>query len=205
MKNQLKLRKLNNKGMAHWIAPLVVFLLVGAIGGYIYLRQSHAAITPYYSGATEKDQQARINNARSSAGKRLVKHINCLNDLAEKWSQNMGLKNTLYHNQNLAGSATNAWSMAHYCGSGRSSGWAENVGNYPGGSGLSRSISLFNMFMNSAAHRANILNGTYNRSGIGAYVDSNNTLWVTQIFATCNSGCTAAKWSNAVVYPNTIW
>ncbi|MGH7241333.1 MAG: CHAP domain-containing protein [Candidatus Saccharimonadales bacterium] len=39
------MKKLNSRGFAHWIVPAIVVLIIGAIGGYIYLRSSSAATT----------------------------------------------------------------------------------------------------------------------------------------------------------------
>lgn len=36
-------KKLNTKGFAHWIMPLIAVIAIGAIGSYVYLRSSHAA------------------------------------------------------------------------------------------------------------------------------------------------------------------
>lgn len=53
---KLKLTSLNTKGLAHFIMPLAAFVMVGVIGGIVYLYGSHAA-TPcvgnnYASGVT---------------------------------------------------------------------------------------------------------------------------------------------------------
>ena len=192
----------------HSTVPNRVVLLVAVLGvgiiGSAYIIFSQAAITAHYSGNAERDHLARVNTVRKNAGKRLVKHIDCLNNLAEKWSQNMANQNKLYHNSNLAGSATNGWSMAHYCGGGRSSGYGETVA-YATGTDANASLSAFRSFMNSAPHKAIILDNKYNRVGIGIYVSSRGVMWVTHIYAACNSDCTAAKWSQAVTYPNSSW
>jgi hypothetical protein len=39
------MKKLNTKGFAHWILPVLVVLVIGAIGGYLYLRSSSASTT----------------------------------------------------------------------------------------------------------------------------------------------------------------
>lgn len=39
------MKKLNSRGFAHWIVPMIVVLIIGAIGGYLYLRSSSAATT----------------------------------------------------------------------------------------------------------------------------------------------------------------
>jgi surface antigen len=39
------MRKLNANGFAHWVLPLIVLVLIGAIGGYIYHQRSGAVTT----------------------------------------------------------------------------------------------------------------------------------------------------------------
>lgn len=42
--------------------------------------------------------------------------------------------------------------------------------------------SVVNGWMNSSGHRANILNGSFNKIGVGAYTTTNNTTYWTQMF-----------------------
>lgn len=42
--------------------------------------------------------------------------------------------------------------------------------------------SVVNGWMNSSGHRANILNGSFNKIGVGAYTDNNSTIYWTQMF-----------------------
>ncbi|HWT55759.1 MAG TPA: hypothetical protein VN031_01860 [Candidatus Microsaccharimonas sp.] len=35
-------KKLNAKGFAHWVIPALAIVVIGGIGSYVYLRQSHA-------------------------------------------------------------------------------------------------------------------------------------------------------------------
>lgn len=42
--------------------------------------------------------------------------------------------------------------------------------------------SVVNGWMNSSGHRANILNGSFNKIGVGAYTTSDNTTYWTQMF-----------------------
>ena len=54
---------------------------------------------------------------------------------------------------------------------------AENIA-----SGQRTAAEVMNSWMNSAGHRANILNATYNQLGVGAAKDSNGNLYWTQMF-----------------------
>lgn len=42
--------------------------------------------------------------------------------------------------------------------------------------------AVMNAWMNSSGHRANIMSKNYNKLGVGCYIDSNNTVYWTQIF-----------------------
>jgi uncharacterized protein YkwD len=55
---------------------------------------------------------------------------------------------------------------------------AENVGMNSSQS----PASMVAAFMNSAGHRANILNPAYTGTGVGAYRDARGVWWVTQDF-----------------------
>lgn len=49
-------------------------------------------------------------------------------------------------------------------------------------SGQKTAADVMNSWMNSSGHRANILNSTYNKIGVGVAKDSNGSLYWTQIF-----------------------
>jgi uncharacterized protein YkwD len=55
--------------------------------------------------------------------------------------------------------------------------WGENVGVTPGTIG-----ELQQAFMNSPAHRANILDRDFRRVAVGTYRDADGLLWVTIVF-----------------------
>lgn len=170
----------------------VNFVLVFALAGVSLLLFSLAAPIPGEYGSIEKDQLARINYVRGPD----LAHIECLRVVARDWTIKMVKAERISHNPN------NASEINSKCG-GYWTAIGENVGV---GSG---SLELFNAFMASPGHKANILNSEYTRAGIGAYWSTDGRLYITHLFANC-SDCsggwntaakppadpTPAKWSN---------
>jgi len=173
------------------------FMLVFAIFGVSYLIYTNAAtaFTAGFYGSIELDQATRINSARKTAGVGTLQHIECLNKTAEAWTLSM-VKNfeqtrdykSLKHNPNGAAQ------VDQNCG-GYWTSIGENVGYSPAENG---SKAMFDAYMNSTGHRANILAGKYTKVGVGAYIDRFGMLWTTHMFATCST-CPAAWSTNATL------
>jgi uncharacterized protein YkwD len=107
---------------------------------------------------------AQINADRSRAGRAPFVHRADLAGLALTHSQTMAAKNSLYHNPNLTKQVAN-WQAV-----------GENVGM--GGN----TRVLHAAFMNSPAHRANILDRDFTEIGLGVIVDARGVMWVTEVF-----------------------
>jgi uncharacterized membrane protein YgdD (TMEM256/DUF423 family) len=109
-----------------------------------------------------------INAKRSGAGLAPVSSSGGLASLAQRHSQEMANAGRLFHTGNLGASVSTVVS-----------GWqavGENVG-------VGDSVDAVNaMFMQSSAHRANIL-GNYNLAGVGVVQGGDGRYWVTQTFA----------------------
>jgi hypothetical protein len=106
---------------------------------------------------------ALANGARSANGLGGLAVSGDLTELARQHSIEMANSGSIYHSSNLGG---------------RVSGWsaiAENVGKGPDPD------FVHNLFMNSAGHRANILDGRFSQIGVGVAWNG-NTLYVTEIF-----------------------
>jgi uncharacterized protein YkwD len=113
---------------------------------------------------TERAFKHRINAARGESRGRLWGDKD-LNKVALKHTREMIARSRLYHTpENAFRRRVTNWSML-----------GENVG--VGGSVR----SLHKAFMSSSAHRANAMNKTFNRIGVGA-LRNNGRLWVTIIF-----------------------
>ncbi len=107
---------------------------------------------------------SRINSYRAANGQtRLAEDLQA-SQVAQRWTQKMAAANRLSHNPNYSTEVTTSWYRI-----------GENVGY--GGS----EATLFQAFVNSAGHRANLLLPEYNRVGIGQVV-VNGRLWTTHIF-----------------------
>jgi uncharacterized protein YkwD len=139
------------------IAALVV--TTGALAGL--------AFTATVSSATDSNAAAfvtKTNAARRANGLPAYALASDLAAVARRHSQEMAAKQSLYHNPNL-GSDVSGWQVV-----------GENVGT--GGT----VDSIQTAFMNSPAHRANILAHDYTQIGIGTVTDANGRIWVTEVF-----------------------
>ncbi len=121
-----------------------------------------AFATPALAGA-ESQFVSKINASRAAAGKAPLEVYWDLTDDARAQSQRMAAQGEIFHNASLS-SVTGVWMAL-----------GENVGV-----GADPS-SLHSAFMNSAAHRKNIL-GDYNYIGVGVTTDGSGLMWVTMVF-----------------------
>ena len=92
----------------------------------------------------------QVNNSRASSGIAAMAQNGWMSDFAQRWAEHMAAKCTLAHSSNYATANPYNWRSL-----------AENVGS---GTSLS---SVHTAFMNSAGHRANILNPRFNYLGTG--------------------------------------
>ena len=124
-----------------------------------------AAAAPAAHASTEESRFVTLTNAaRANAGLHGYSVATDLVSIARRHSQEMAAKHTIYHNPNLANEVTNWYAVG------------ENVGM--GGT----ADSIHQAFMNSPAHKANILDHDYTQVGIGTARDSSGVLYVTEVF-----------------------
>lgn len=128
-----------------------------------------AGVAFWGSAATAAETQAaafvrKANAERTSRGLPAYTVASDLATVARRHSERMAAKHTLYHNPNL-GSEVSGWQVV-----------GENVGM--GGD----VDSIHQAFMDSPAHRANILATDYTQIGVGTVTDSDGVMWVTQVF-----------------------
>jgi uncharacterized protein YkwD len=128
-----------------------------------------AGLAATASTATAADSNAaafvtRTNAARRAQGLPGYAVAADLAAVARRHSAEMAAKQSLYHNPNL-GSEVSGWQVV-----------GENVGT--GGT----VDSIHTAFMNSPAHRANILATDYTQIGVGTVTDANGRMWVTEVF-----------------------
>ena len=119
----------------------------------------------YRNNASEKAFASKLNLARRAAGRNTLRLDPQLSKAAKVHTKEMVNKNLLYHTPTdaLKRRVTNWYELG------------ENVG--VGGT----VDSLHQAFMNSSAHRSNILYSNFRYVGIGT-VQSGGRLWVTVIF-----------------------
>ena len=118
----------------------------------------------------EADLVADVNRARRNAGLRSLIVVAGTTDVARRWSWHMAGVQQLSHNpsivSDIAGAGARDWSMI-----------AENVGEGPS----DNPDMLFQAYMNSPEHRANIMDRTARYIGMGT-VERNGIAWNTMDF-----------------------
>jgi len=115
--------------------------------------------------APRRDMHRWMNGARTDHGAVALDRVWVLRQMADEHSEDMAREGRIFHTTNLAYQLrTVSWSVA-----------GENVG-----AGL-KVRRLFEAFMDSAPHRANILNRDFRRVGIGIY-RHDGYIWMTLIF-----------------------
>jgi uncharacterized protein YkwD len=124
-----------------------------------------AAVTAGSASATSVEDvfTTKMNAARAARGIPKLTVRSHLVSVARQWAATMASQNKLYHNPQLT-SDVNNW---RYVG--------ENVGYGPD------ALTVHVAFMNSPAHRANILDRDYTEVGVGAVV-SGDRVWVAEVF-----------------------
>jgi uncharacterized protein YkwD len=112
----------------------------------------------------------RTNSLRRSYGVPVLQENDILTDKAEAWARHMASTGRLEHSTLSAGLTGLRWTAL-----------AENVGySTPTSNTL---LTIHNMFVRSAAHRANLLSRTYTHMGVGVAKDAAGRVWVVEVFA----------------------
>ncbi|MCL1598567.1 MAG: CAP domain-containing protein [Actinomycetia bacterium] len=142
-----------------------------------------AFATPALAGA-ESQFVSKINASRAAAGKAPLEVYWDLADDARAQSQRMAAKGEIFHNASLS-SVTGVWMAL-----------GENVGVG------ADPTSLHSAFMNSAAHRNNIL-GDYNYIGVGVTTDASGLIWVTMVFMRAAPGLNGGGTTTTTAPPTT--
>lgn len=118
---------------------------------------------------------AKINNVRRSHGLRALVVVPGTTDVARRWAWHLARAQALSHNPNLVSAISNAGSSA----------WTEIAENVGEGSS-SDPTSLFNAYMASPPHRANILDSQARYLGVGV-VERSGLAWNTLDFTNAYS------------------
>ena len=139
-------------------------VLALAVGSFSPATTASAGFRCYRFKESEKDFAQKINMARSAVGKGKLQLDKQLSRVARRHAWEMDNRNTLYHTPD----STLAWRVTNWTRLGENVGYGGDVG------------SLHQAFMNSPAHRDNVL-GRYRHVGVGVHKD-NGIMWVTIIF-----------------------
>ena len=138
-------------------------LTVGLAGGTAPVAHADAAgsdVTP-----VEASFLTRIASARANHDLPAYRVGRTITEVAREQARRMAARGTLFHNPDLTSDVPN-WQFV-----------GENVGFGPD------SVTLHRAFMDSAPHRANILDKDFTRIGVGAVV-RDGRVWVAEVFKT---------------------
>ncbi len=136
-----------------------------------------------------------INGARASAGVSGLSQSGGLTSLAVWWSTKMADGATGYQLQHNP----DAWTMVTQYGASNRTAWAENVAGF---SASATAQQVFDAYMGSADHRANILSSKYHYVGVGTVAGSKGA-FNTMEFTDRVDGAPAPKPSTSKPAPTT--
>ncbi len=125
-----------------------------------------AAAAPTRMATFDAQVLTLVNQARTSRGLAPVRAAKGLTSLSVWWSTQLAAGKTGYqleHNPD-------AWSMLPRYGAASRTSWGENVAKFSPSS--VPAVDIFNAYMNSPGHRANILGAGYRYIGIGTMAGS---------------------------------
>lgn len=112
----------------------------------------------------------RTNALRSSVGVPALKQHETLTRKAEDWAQHMAATGKLSHSNLTDGLSGVSWTAL-----------GENVGVSSATGDTLKTI--FELFVNSSAHRANLVNRGFTHMGVGVATDNTGRVWVAEVFA----------------------
>lgn len=152
-----------------------------ALGGATAAGAATTSFGGVLLNAFEARLAADINSARHSAGLPALAVAGGTTEVARAWAGQMAAANAISHNPSLVASL-----QSH--GSPNWTFIAENVGVGP----ASNADDLFQAYMNSSEHRANILSPQSRYLGVGAVAGRNGTEFNTLDFVDSYAGALAA-------------
>jgi uncharacterized protein YkwD len=133
-----------------------------------------SALAPTPASATVSGVRSKMyratNHSRSNHEVRRVDIHYRISKLARRHSVAMAQRGSIFH-------SSTSTIQNRYLEGVRWRTWGENVGVTPG-----TVADLQAAFMDSPAHRANILNRDFRRVAVGTYRDADGLLWVTIVF-----------------------
>lgn len=122
--------------------------------------------TAAHARSTRNRIMAKINSIRAHQGVRRLDCVAPIDNIAQGHSVRMARTRTMYHTPNLYSKLRARVRVRT---------WGENVGYAP------RWWRVVTLWMRSPSHRHNILNGRFNRCGVGV-AKAGGRFWVTMIY-----------------------
>lgn len=162
-------------------AKTVAAALTGAIASFIVLVAPSAHAASYGTGSYGSRLLQLVNEARTSNGLHALTLTGGTSTVAAGWTQHLAQQGALSHNPNLA-------SQLESHGSSNWTIYGENVGE----GAPTNPDQLFNAYMQSPEHRANILEARYRYVGV-AVVFAGGYAWNTFDFVDQYAGSTTAS------------
>jgi uncharacterized protein YkwD len=149
--------------------------IVGPLVAVVALALTAAACAPPGGSGSSApaDAATAVNQDRAAAHLGGLAWDDQLSRLAQSHAQEIAASGTLWH------SDLNAWMSAPWMVGWRSLG--ENLLVAPPGT---NGFAAEDIWMGSPPHRANILNGAFNRIGVGVAVDGAGRVWMVAEFGT---------------------
>jgi uncharacterized protein YkwD len=135
---------------------------------------TQAAGSCYWHSKKDRAIAKKTNASRANAGVRKLNLDPHLSQVARRQARAMARKRALYHTRSLGSLVTNWRSLG------------ENVGY---ASGVKR---VHKMFMNSSAHRSNVLKSSYRHMGTGVK-KAGGRVWVAVVFESRRNPGTTLK------------
>ena len=140
----------------------------------LHLRLLFAALVVFVAASCTPEQRAvieQINTDRAAAGQELLVPHPDLIAQAQDWADTMAADGDLRHSSLSGAEIPDGWNVI-----------GENVGM---GEDLS---AIQGAFLNSPAHRANMLDPRFDTMGTGVAKARDGTVWVVQLFAQYEPG-----------------
>ncbi len=161
--------------MTHRTRATLTRRTLAVLGGLMLMTSSWVAVAgPAQAGGDAATLVSLTNGERAERGLRAYSTSSELASVAQRWATKMANSGNLDHNPRL-GSQVGSYD---YVG--------ENVGYG------ANAAQIHGALMNSAPHKANILDRDFTQIGVGTARDSKGALWIAQVFRD-PSGSSASK------------
>lgn len=154
------------------LSTFLLLSLLACSGGKSSSGSADRSTQPAESETLTTEFMRLVNEHRKSKGLGTITHSVSMSDIAFTHSQNMARKNVSFGHSGFSGrcsEARDAMGGGNLC--------AENVAQ-----GQRTAQAVFNSWMNSSSHRANIENSRITHSGLGISTATDGSLYWTHLF-----------------------